>query len=195
MAFAGPYPTKFSGHTDSMVINATTFTASVTNAGTIGPGGVTITSSTFLSGGFVNTNLISGAPTGIAVRSNSTINGAIVDSGTIRAIGDGILVSRGCDVLGGIQIASHGVISAHSGVKVVGATVLGGITNSGIVSAGKTAIAISAVTTVSGGIVNRGTITATLATGDMGIAVTQLHVFGDSSAGGHHEHRHDLGGV
>ena len=85
MAFTGPYPTKFSGHTSAMVISATNFSGGVTNAGTIGAGGVTVTSSTFVTGGFLNSNLISGAPTGIAVLSDSTIHGAIVDSGRILA--------------------------------------------------------------------------------------------------------------
>ena len=118
MAFTGPYPTKFSGHTTAMVISATTFSGGVTNAGTIGPGGVTITSSTFLTGGFLNTNLISGTANGISVLSDSTIHGAIVDSGTIRATKDGILVSGGV-VSGGIQVASHGTISAGSSGIVV----------------------------------------------------------------------------
>jgi hypothetical protein len=67
---------------------------------------------------------------------------------------------------------------------VIGATALGGITNAGIISAGKTGVNIVGVTTLSGGIVNRGTITAKQATGDMGIFVTHVSVFGDSSAGG-----------
>jgi hypothetical protein len=70
-----------------MVISATNFSGGVINAGTIGAGGVTVISSTFLTGGFLNSNLISGAPTGIAVRSGSTIHGAIVDSGgSLRAM-------------------------------------------------------------------------------------------------------------
>jgi len=94
MAFNGPYPTKFSG-TSVMVINATTFSGGVTNAGTIGPGGVTINSSTFLTGGFLNSNLISGG-TGIGVFAGSTVHGAIVDSGRIVA------TDRGIDLFGGI---------------------------------------------------------------------------------------------
>ena len=92
MAFTGPYPTIFSGHATAMVISATTFNGGVTNAGTIGPGGVTITSSTFLTGGFLNTNLISGSANGISVLSGSTIHGAIVDSGTILVASAGILM-------------------------------------------------------------------------------------------------------
>jgi hypothetical protein len=61
----------------------------------------------------------------------------------IRASGDGIRISNGGAVLGGIQVASHGVISAHSGIRVIGATAIGGITNGGIISAAKTAVNIS----------------------------------------------------
>src|ERR1700722_12164150 len=107
MEFTGPYPTKFSSHTNAMLISATAFSGGVTNAGTIGAGGVIITSSTFLTGGFVNTNLISGTANGISVLSDSTIAGAIVDSGTIRATKDGILVSGGV-VSSGIQVGSQG---------------------------------------------------------------------------------------
>jgi hypothetical protein len=132
MAFTGPYPTKFSGHTTAMVISATNFSGGVTNAGTIGTGGVTVISSTFLTGGFLNSNLISGAPTGIAVLSDSTIHGAIVDSGRLVASHAGILVSGGI-VSSGIAIASHGTISAGSSAIVVrnAATFGGGISNSG----------------------------------------------------------------
>ena len=78
MAFTGPYPTKFSGHTNAMVISATTFSGGVTNAGTIGAGGVTVISSTFLTGGFLNSNRSFGAPTGIPVPCGSTIHVALV---------------------------------------------------------------------------------------------------------------------
>jgi hypothetical protein len=118
MAFTGPYPTKFSGHTSAMVISATNFSGGVTNAGTIGAGGVTVISSTFLTGGFLNSNLIAGAPTGIAVLSGSTVHGAIVDSGRIVASHAGILVSGGI-VSSGIAIASHGTISVGSSAIVV----------------------------------------------------------------------------
>ena len=100
-----------------MVISATTFSGGVTNAGTIGAGGVTITSSTFLTGGFLNSNLISGAPTGIGVRSDSTIHGAISDSGRILATDFGILVSGGI-VSGGIQVAAAGKIAAKAPVGI-----------------------------------------------------------------------------
>ena len=137
------------------------------------------------AGSIVNTGTIV-AKTGISIL-DSTIEDAIVEGGRIVAANfgaNGVLVSGGGDVFGGIQIGSHGAISAFSGIKVFGATALGGITNSGIVVAGRTGVNISGVTTLSGGIINRGTITAGTATLAMGIAVTQVNVFGDSSAGG-----------
>ena len=156
MAFKGPYPTKFSGNTDAMVISATTFSGGVTNAGTIGPGGVTIISSTFLSGGFLNSNVISSTRTGIGI-ANATINGAIVDSGTISATSNlGILVSTGGVVSGGVAIGSHGKIFA-----------------------GKSAVAVEFTPTFGGGISNAGTLSA-----NNGIFVTSVEVFGDSSVGG-----------
>jgi hypothetical protein len=54
-----PYPTTFSGNTDALVVSHTTFSGGVTNAGTIGPGGISVSSSTFLSGGIVDTGVIS----------------------------------------------------------------------------------------------------------------------------------------
>jgi hypothetical protein len=136
------------------------------------------------AGSIVNSGTIV-AKTGVSIL-DSTIGGAIVDGGRIVAANfgaNGVLVSGG-DVFGGVQIASHGAISAFSGIKVFGATALGGITNSGTVVAGRTGVNISGVTTLSGGIINRGTITAGTATLAMGIAVTRVNVFGDSSAGG-----------
>ena len=137
-----------------------------------------------MTGSIVNAGTIL-AKTGVSIV-DSTIQGAIVDGSRIVAANfgaNGVLVSGG-DVFGGIQIGSHGAISAFSGVKVFGATALGGIVNSGVVAAGRTGVNISGVTTLSGGIVNRGTITAGQATLAMGIAVTQVSVFGDSSTGG-----------
>ena len=214
MAFTGPYPTKFSGHTNAMVISATAFSGGVTNAGTIGPGGGgIITNSTFLTGGFVNTNLISGTANGISVLSDSTIAGAIVDSGTIRATKDDILVSGGV-VSGGIQVGSHGTISAGSSAIVVTntTTFAGGITNSGTISAGHShdgifvsntsifsggirnaasgriaagasGIEVKLVTTFAGGISNAGTISASDFS-RVGIYLSKDAVFGSSSAGG-----------
>ena len=120
-------------------------------------GGVTITSSTFLTGGFLNSNLISGGPTGIAVRSDSTIHGAISDSGRILATDFGILVSGGI-ISGGIQVAAAGKIAASAvigiGIKVEStSTFAGGIGNAGTISAGESGMSLH-VTIFSGSILN-----------------------------------------
>jgi hypothetical protein len=97
----------------------------INNKGTIsaGSGGIAVGGSqsdgiipvaTF-TGSIVNVGTIV-AKTGFSIL-DSTIQGALVDSGTIRASGDGIHVSSGGAVFGGIQVASHGVISAHSGIR------------------------------------------------------------------------------
>src|SRR6476660_8403713 len=158
MAFTGPYPTKFSGTASAMLISATTFSGGVTNAGTIGAGGVIVTSSTFQSGGFLNSKLISGAPTGIGVFADSTVNGAIVDQGTIIAVNAGMLVNGGI-VSGGFAVGSGGFVFA-SGIPILveNATLFaGGISNSGAISAGVNAnidIGIAGGSTFTGGITN-----------------------------------------
>ena len=138
--------------------------------------GVTITRSTFLTGGFLNSNLISGAPTGIVV-SDSTIHGAISDSGRILATGVGILVSGGI-VSGGIQVAAAGKIVVSNGTAIDverTTTFAGGISNSGVVSAGLTGMNIFGVSSFAGGIGNSGTIFAGL---------TGMNIFGITSFSG-----------
>ena len=71
MAFNWPYPTVFSGNTAAMVISHTTFSGGVTNTGTIGPGGISVISGAFLSGGgILDSGVIVG---GIKVDSSSKI--------------------------------------------------------------------------------------------------------------------------
>jgi hypothetical protein len=178
MAFTGPYPTKFSGTASEMLISATTFSGGVTNAGTIGAGGVIVTSSTFQSGGFLNSKLISAGLIGIGVFADSTVNGAIVNKGTIIAFNSvafcaGILVSRGV-VSGGIAVGSAGAVLA-SGVPILVESAplfAGGISNSGTIFAGfhgAADIAVVGVSTFSGGITNsKGGLLRNLRTGTFG---------------------------
>ena len=157
-----------------MVISATTFSGGVTNAGTIGAGGVAVTSSTFLTGGFLNSQLISAQQTGIGVLADSTIHGAIVDSGTISATGIGIFVNGGI-ISGGIQVASHGAISAHhTGIEVFSDTFGGGISNSGTIFGLDSGIHAHGFATFSGGISNRGNITTKFRNGIL--VLTLRHV-------------------
>ena len=183
MTFTGPYPTKFSGNTNEMLISATAFSGGVTNAGTIGTGGVIVTSSTFQTGGFLNSSLISGAPTGIAVLAHSTIHGAIVDSGSILATQRGIQINGGV-VSGGIAVGKAGLMVASSGagrgiVVENTSTFGGGIVNSGTISAGASAIRVDTVSSFAGGISNTGTLT-----GGRGITVNGVAFFGTAGAGG-----------
>src|SRR6202140_3858424 len=105
MAFTGPYPTVFSGNTPAMLISHTTFSGGVTNAGTIGPGGISVISSTFLSGGIFDNGVIAG---GINIDSHSRIvasGGTAVDITNARTFGGGI--------------TNSGALSAgHSGILV-----------------------------------------------------------------------------
>jgi hypothetical protein len=159
MPFFGPYPTKFSGHTNTMVISATAFSGGVTNAGTIGPGGgVIITSSTFITGGFLNTNLISGTANGIGVLSDSTIHGAVVDSGTINLTSVGTFSGSIVNNNTGKIFAGAGGIDVST-VTVFGAgSVAGGITNAGTISGntsiGHAGIFVSSAGTFLGKIIN-----------------------------------------
>ena len=102
MPFKGPYPTVFGGNTPAMVISATTFDGGVTNVGTIGSGGISVIDSTFLSGGILDTGVITG---GINIDSRSRI----VGSGMARrssAIRRGV---TGIGVLLGGTHPPHGV--------------------------------------------------------------------------------------
>src|SRR5579859_4514182 len=98
MAFNGPYPTVFGGHTTAMVISHTTFSGGVTNTGTIGPGGISVVSGAFFSGGgILDTGTIaggikidssskivaSGGNNAIAVENTRTFGGGITNAGTI----------------------------------------------------------------------------------------------------------------
>jgi hypothetical protein len=184
MAFTGPYPTVFSGHTTAMVISATTFSSGVTNTGTIGPGGISVVSGAFLSGGgILDTGTIAGGikvdssskivasggttRTAIAVKNTPTFGGGISNAGLISATSDGILAASISIFSGGIR--NNGTIIAASTHAIVVSNVTafaGGITNSGQISGGGRtgAIFVSDVTRFAGGILNAsaGVISATL---------------------------------
>ena len=172
----------------------------ITNSGTISAGqsgirvGLVFTSfsggvSNASSGKIVSTSGIGiFVGTSIGVFGNSSAGGGITNSGTISAHQSGILLQNFATFAGGIS--NSGRIAGRSGIALKTVAVFGnpnaegGITNSGVIAAARTGVNISHVTTFLGGIVNRGTITAMPATGDMGIHLTHVGVFGDSSAGG-----------
>ena len=152
MAFKGPYPTVFSGHTAAMVISHTTFSGGVTNAGTIGTGGISVISGAFLSGGgILDTGTILG---GIKVDSSSKI----VASGTTKTA---IAVEQ-CRTTFGGGISNAGKISAgKSGIAAFrDGTFEGGVTNAGTISAGPFGIIVGQDTIFGGRISNSGRISA-----------------------------------
>jgi hypothetical protein len=124
-----------SGAVPCIAIDKTSFSGTVTNSGSVGPGGITVT--------------------------NATIDGGIVNSGTIAARGAGILVN-GAAVAGGIT--NSGAISAGAGIVISNvATFSGGITNSGMIGPGGIAVtnstingAISDTGSIAGGITTNG---------------------------------------
>ena len=122
--------------TTSIVINGTTVTGAVTNAGTISPGtlvgtgtaALSVTNST-IGGGITNTGTItanganSNFGTSIIV-TGSTVSGGITNAGTINASGGataghaiGILVQNNSTVSGGI--ANSGTINVVSGEAAI----------------------------------------------------------------------------
>jgi hypothetical protein len=98
VAFKGPYPTKFSGTTSAMVISHTTFSGGVTNVGTIGAGGIALSSSTLLAGDIIDTGVIYD---GVRINGHSRI---IVSGGTAIDVHDTPRFGGG--------ISNAGVISA-----------------------------------------------------------------------------------
>src|SRR5262249_6286258 len=144
------------------------FSGGVTNTGTIGPGGFSVISGAFISGGeLLDTGTIAG---GIRVDSSSRI----VASG-----GNNAIAVENTQTFGG-GITNAGTISGHraisiSNVAIFGGTKAGGgITNRGVISALETAVLVQGVTSFSGGINNSGTIS----TGPdiTGIEVTEVKV-------------------
>jgi hypothetical protein len=167
-----------------MVISATVFSGSVTNVGTIGPGGISVIGSTVLSGGIVdfggtisggitidNHSKIVASPfainvrdTAVVVAKTSTFGGVISNAGIISAVNTGIAVG---------SVAAFGNASAASGIRNAGlispfnglsifkvSTFSGGISNSGTISGAEKGITVAGVTNFSGGISNGGRIAA-----------------------------------
>ena len=151
------------GPTGIFVYAVSNFAGGIANSGTIGGNeyGVAIEFVSIFGGGISNAGTITGGEFGVYVDGTGTFSGGITNSGQISGGG------------GGIQILNDG-------------TFLGGITNSGQISgAGFAGIQIENDGTFLGGIVNSagGTISSS-APGGKGILITNVAVFGSSSAGG-----------
>jgi hypothetical protein len=184
VAFKGPYPTVFSGHATAMVISATTFSSGVTNTGTIGPGGISVISGAFISGGgILDTGTVAGgikvdssskivasrggAKNAIAVENTRSFGGGISNAGTLSAASSGVFVSSVSTFTGGIT--NSGLIAGHGGIDVDQIRrFTGGIANAGSISAHVTDVFVRG-TVFSGGIVNSGTLIS-----DNGDAASEL---------------------
>lgn len=116
------------------------------------------------TGASIQSNGSASSSAGIYVSgSNTAVTAGITNSGTINADVAGISILGSSEVSDGITNNIGATISGGStGIKVSGASVAGGINNSGsIVSAGgfnSAAIALWSGASVSGGIINRGLI-------------------------------------
>ncbi len=151
-------------HTTACVaVTNTSFSGSITNEGTIAPGGINFTSGT-IAGSIVSSGTIAGGisldsmssivslTTSIAI-TGPTFTGGITNAGRISATGTGIIIGGGC-----------------SCVPANISTFAGGVANLGTISAGNSGIfvgggafgtgASATIATVTGGIANLGTISA-----------------------------------
>jgi uncharacterized protein YhjY with autotransporter beta-barrel domain len=192
--YTGPFAegygyTNPAGHMVACVkIANTNFSGDVSNAGTISPGGVTVTNSSitgqFVDTGVINggllidrTSTITGGRSSAAIRiTGPTFTGGISNAGTIgtgyfgtvAAVGtaDGIYVANVTQFGGsaGGGISNGGTIWAHAtgtGIYLLHVSnFAGGISNSGMIDGGIAGILVDGVSTFLGGISNSGTISA-----------------------------------
>jgi hypothetical protein len=130
-----------SGYRAIEIDNGSLFAGGIDNRGTIigvGSTAIRVSRMSTFQGGITNSGMIAG-PTGIFIVNGSTFTGGISNSGTISAAGsEGIAV---------VSVAQFGTSSAGTG-----------ITNTGAIMAGATAILLRDVTRFAGGISNSGAI-------------------------------------
>jgi fibronectin-binding autotransporter adhesin len=194
-----------SGTASCLTVTNQNIAGTVTNRGTIQPGGITLTNSTLTGALFDNAAsiLATGGNAAISIDANSkitaatspvrifapTLTGGIINAGTITATsgtsGYGIYVYRGTSFSGGIS--NSGTISALTqGIAVTGTATAftsfsGGVSNSGTISTSGIGIYLNNIGNVSGGVTNSGTITASGA-GGHGIDVKGVSLFSGNIA-------------
>jgi hypothetical protein len=226
---------------DGIAVGAiSTFTAGITNSGTIGTGeiGINVTNvelfGTGAGGNIINSGMISASQGktfvgGINVAEVSTFAGSISNAGLISVGRDPAIEVLGVSTFsGGIVNVSSGTIRSEFNAIVVGGpsgaiavfgnTSGGGVVNNGtITTVSRTGIEVKDVSTFLGGITNTGTISAGfggdgirvgggVATlfGDIvnrgvisdfnGLIISSVAVFGDASAGGSISNTGTIGG-
>ena len=151
-----------------------TFAANISNSGTISAGTAIAINASTLAGGIVDSGILAATTLGIGIDSASKINAVTTAIKITGATFTGGISNAGV-VLGG---------AGHYGVLVNGTTTFtGNITNSGTVSGQIGGVVITAVSSFLGGINNSGLIAAASGGYD-GVKITNVGVFGTTSAGG-----------
>lgn len=177
--YTGPFGFTNNSNLSCVNVTNTSFTGSITNTGTISPGGINLTSAT-ITGQIVDTGTIAGGITldshssiiasgpAININSTSSFGGGITNNGgTIHSSSTGIAIGGGGAVstFSGNIVNSGSITGSGPGILITSvSSFLGGITNNGgtIGSDGGSApgILISNVSSFSGGIaINGGSVT------------------------------------
>jgi hypothetical protein len=167
--FAGGVTNKgaISAERGIAVSNANRFGTSSSGGGLVNSGtiaasftGIFINRVTSFFGGITNSGTISADAAGIEIN-DSNVSGRLLDNGAILGTDYGIHIVNG-SMSGGIAVGAHGRIAGGStGIAISGTTLfLGGIVNSGAVSATGYGIAVDFGNVFSGGVSNSGTVFA-----------------------------------
>ncbi len=196
--FTGPFPhTNSVGHTIACIlVQNTSFSGNVSNAGTISPSGIFVNHAT-IAGSIVNsgnlaggisidsTSRISSANTAIKI-TGPTFSGELTNAGAISTTGNdrpGIFIGGVTNFSGSIVNGTSGTISAAAAGGMIVANVstfAGAISNAGVISVSPLGIlvgisgsGIAPVVDFTGGIANSGTISA----GEGGIDLSNVSTF------------------
>jgi hypothetical protein len=149
MGYTGPFPYTNNGTVTSVTVSDTTFSGSVTNAGTISAGGITVIDSSF--GGIFDEGFIAG---GISIDKSSELDGnlaIVINAATFL----GGISNAGLIVGDGVQYAID--IEDTANGQFGEGTFAGGITNNGtIITLGSDVSVIASIFT--GDVVNNGMI-------------------------------------
>jgi fibronectin-binding autotransporter adhesin len=189
MAYTGPFPHTNTGVTSAIIVNDKSFTGTLGNTGTVGPGNntaaVLVEGGSTITGVISNSGIISGTAdpavtNGIEI-DNSLVTGGIdnASGGKITATNIGVLVENTTGFgtsMTPAYVSNAGTITAKTGILFNASTLFGAILDSGVVSATSIGVDIGATATIennstktadilvkgpsfSGGITNSGIVT------------------------------------
>jgi outer membrane autotransporter protein len=117
-------------------------------------------------GSLTNTGTIHALSYGVLINNSGSLTGGLINSGLITAGDEGIIIETGS--LGGGLINSGTIDSHRYGIKVESSTLSGGIDNSGLITTVSSSSIRIRDSVVTGGITNSGTIHAALTSYDQG---------------------------